>query len=203
MPWDQSGHITGGIFGDQLPQGFRTPPASSSPRIASQRLTMTVAKGSARRESPLKAVLADRLVVIRQRLATGPSAGAANLRSIATRSSTACPGLNVTVNRSPTMTFSPVRGLRACRGFRYLTSKTPKLRSSTRPSAARTLMMASRVFWTIALVSSSGDQVVQQWTGRCSSWSWRGFCDNTREHGSFNDRQPAGKPRSSRKARTP
>ena len=74
--------------------------------------------------------------------------------SISTRFLTACPGLNLTVKCSPTMTFSPVLGFRAGRGIRFCTSKTPKLRSSTRPSVARKLMMASRIFWTITAVSS-------------------------------------------------
>ena len=60
--------------------------------------------------------------------ATIPLSGTAPSRhSIATRSSIIRPGLNGTVDRSPTMTFSPVRGLPACRDFRFFTSKTPKL----------------------------------------------------------------------------
>ena len=49
----------------------------------------------------------------------------------------------MTVHRLGTMTFSPVRGLRAWRAFRHRTSKTPKLRSSTRPSLTSVFTMAS------------------------------------------------------------
>jgi hypothetical protein len=48
-----------------------------------------------------------------------------------------CPGLNVTTDFSGTKTLSLVLGLRALRGARRLTSKTPKLRSPTRPSSTK------------------------------------------------------------------
>ena len=54
-----------------------------------------------------------------------------------TNSSISLPGLNVTTFFDGTYTLSPVRGLRAFRGARCLTSKTPKLRSSIRPSETR------------------------------------------------------------------
>ena len=63
----------------------------------------------------------------------GLCASAAACRSSSrTRSSISLPGLKVTTNFSGTNTLSPVRGLRALRGARRLTSKTPKLRSSIR-----------------------------------------------------------------------
>ena len=51
-----------------------------------------------------------------------------------TSSSISLPGLNVTTFFDGTYTLSPVRGFRALRGARCLTSKTPKFRSSIRPS---------------------------------------------------------------------
>src|ERR1017187_6034706 len=61
-----------------------------------------------------------------------------------TFSSISNPGLNVTTFLAGTITFSPVRGLRAFLGFRCLTSKTPKLRSSIRPSLSNVLMIPSK-----------------------------------------------------------
>src|SRR5579872_7017085 len=52
--------------------------------------------------------------------------------SCLTFSSISLPGLKVTTYFSATNTFSPVRGLRALRAARRLTSKTPKLRSEER-----------------------------------------------------------------------
>ena len=72
------------------------------------------------------------------------------------RSSISLPGLKVTTRFWGTGTRSPVLGLRAIRGARRLTLKTPKLRSSIRPSVANASMMALKVRYTTSLVSSWG-----------------------------------------------
>src|SRR6516225_10088594 len=61
-------------------------------------------------------------------------------------SSISLPGLKVTTLFGPTSTRSPVRGLRALRALRRLTSNTPKLRNSIRPSSRSVATMASKVF---------------------------------------------------------
>src|SRR5262249_4269970 len=68
-----------------------------------------------------------------------------------TRASLSGPGLEVTPSLAGTSTCSPVRGLRALLGFRFLTSKTPKLRSSIRPSCTSVSVMPSKTRWTISL----------------------------------------------------
>lgn len=62
------------------------------------------------------------------------------------------PGLNVTTNFSGTLTWRPVRGLRAFLAARCFTSNTPKFRNSIRRSLTNESMIASNVFWTIFLV---------------------------------------------------
>ena len=61
-----------------------------------------------------------------------------------TRSSIARPGLKATTIFAGTFTCSPVRGLRAFRGLRFLISNTPKLRSSMRPFSTNVSVMPSK-----------------------------------------------------------
>src|SRR5262249_55703921 len=53
-----------------------------------------------------------------------------------------------------TSSVSPVWGLRACRGLRFLTSKTPKSRSSRRPSFTNASTIPSKTRCTMALAWS-------------------------------------------------
>jgi hypothetical protein len=53
-----------------------------------------------------------------------------------------------------TVTFSPVRGLRAGRALRFFTSNTPKFRSSIRPSSTSVSTIPLNTRWTICWTCS-------------------------------------------------
>ena len=74
--------------------------------------------------------------------------------NISTLSAISIPGLNLILFRADTMTASPVRGLRASRALLFLTSNTPKLRSSIRPSATRASTMPSNTRCTTSKTSA-------------------------------------------------
>lgn len=84
-------------------------------------------------------------------IGSGDEADSCSINSI-TFASISFPGLNVTTNFAGTLTWRPVRGLRAVRAARCFTSKTPKFRSSIRRSLTSASIIASKVFWTIFLV---------------------------------------------------